>query len=125
MNVHITKCDACAKGLRVDEATLETPLETIFAGQLSVRVRVRNAFNTYQIWTVGDVLRRSPSDLLKMSHFGRKSLDEVEACMNSIGLSVGGGVSRASASAARQAACPSSDVADIFASVVTRLLLQD
>ena len=67
---------------------LELPIEA-----LDLSERPRNCLRRAQIKTVGELVQRTGDDLLNITNFGQKSLDEVAAKLDELGLSlaVGGG----------------------------------
>ncbi len=56
---------------------------------LEVSVRVANCFESARIRLVGDLVRKSEADLLRIRYFGRKSLREIKALLAGLGLSLG------------------------------------
>lgn len=68
---------------------LDLPIEA-----LDLSERPRNCLRRAQIKTVGELVGRSADDLLNITNFGQKSLEEVTAKLDELGLSLaeGGGV---------------------------------
>ena len=64
---------------------LETPIE-----DLDLSERPRNCLKRAQVNTVGELLRKSEDDLLAITNFGQKSLDEVLVKLDERGLSLRG-----------------------------------
>ncbi len=64
---------------------LETPIE-----DLDLSERPRNCLKRAQVNTVGELLRKSEDDLLAITNFGQKSLDEVAEKLNERGLALRG-----------------------------------
>ena len=64
---------------------LETPIE-----DLDLSERPRNCLKRAQVNTVGELLRKSHDDLLAITNFGQKSLDEVIEKLNERGLALRG-----------------------------------
>jgi DNA-directed RNA polymerase subunit alpha len=64
---------------------LETPIE-----ELDLSERPRNCLKRAQVNTVGELLRKSEDDLLAITSFGQKSLDEVKEKLNERGLALRG-----------------------------------
>ncbi|MBK6856918.1 MAG: DNA-directed RNA polymerase subunit alpha [Microthrixaceae bacterium] len=64
---------------------LETPIE-----DLDLSERPRNCLKRAQVNTVGELLRKSEDDLLAITNFGQKSLDEVIEKLNERGLALRG-----------------------------------
>ncbi len=57
----------------------ETPV-----ADLPFSVRIANRFSRYKIITVSDLLKKSPEDLMQISGFGRKCLDEIDRIFTGI-----------------------------------------
>ena len=55
---------------------------------LSLSGRVVRSLMRNHITTVGEVLEKTDDELLKLSKFGRKSLEELKACLDAAGLTV-------------------------------------
>ena len=64
---------------------LETPIE-----DLDLSERPRNCLKRAQVNTVGELLRKSEDDLMAITNFGQKSLDEVKEKLNERGLALRG-----------------------------------
>jgi DNA-directed RNA polymerase subunit alpha len=64
---------------------LELPIEA-----LDLSERPRNCLRRAQIETVGELVEKTPDDLLAITNFGQKSLDEVTAKLDELGLSLTG-----------------------------------
>jgi DNA-directed RNA polymerase subunit alpha len=62
---------------------LELPIEA-----LDLSERPRNCLRRAQIKTVGELVERSSDDLLNITNFGQKSLDEVISKLDELGLSL-------------------------------------
>lgn len=62
---------------------LELPIEA-----LDLSERPRNCLRRAQIKTVGELVQRTPDDLLNITNFGQKSLEEVQAKLDELGLSL-------------------------------------
>jgi DNA-directed RNA polymerase subunit alpha len=62
---------------------LELPIEA-----LDLSERPRNCLRRAQIKTVGELVQRSADDLLNITNFGQKSLEEVTAKLDELGLSL-------------------------------------
>ncbi len=62
---------------------LELPIEA-----LDLSERPRNCLRRAQIKTVGELVERTSDDLLNITNFGQKSLDEVAAKLDELGLSL-------------------------------------
>jgi len=68
------------------ERDLEIKLEMSTA-QISLTVRTTNCLEERGIFTVRDLLRTSPDDLLGITNFGEKTLEEVYQALGKIGFS--------------------------------------
>ena len=64
---------------------LEMPIE-----DLDLSERPRNCLKRAQVNTVGELLQKSEDDLLAITNFGQKSLDEVLVKLDERGLSLRG-----------------------------------
>ena len=62
---------------------LELPIEA-----LDLSERPRNCLRRAQIKTVGELVERTSDDLLNITNFGQKSLDEVISKLDELGLSL-------------------------------------
>ena len=62
---------------------LDLPIEA-----LDLSERPRNCLRRAQIKTVGELVVKSPDDLLNITNFGQKSLEEVTAKLDELGLSL-------------------------------------
>ena len=62
---------------------LDLPIEA-----LDLSERPRNCLRRAQIQTVGELVQKSEEDLLNITNFGQKSLEEVVAKLDELGLSV-------------------------------------
>ena len=65
---------------------LERPIS-----DLELSVRVHSAFLRYepQMKTIGDLIQKTPGELLRTPNFGRKSMNEVKEVLASMGLNLG------------------------------------
>ena len=57
--------------------------------ELELSVRSSNCLRTAEIKTIGDLVRKSESEMLKFRNFGRKSLKEISDILASMGLHFG------------------------------------
>ncbi len=77
-------------GEREDESLgspdLDLPIEA-----LDLSERPRNCLRRAQIKTVGELVQRTADDLLNITNFGQKSLEEVTAKLDELGLSLADG----------------------------------
>ena len=62
---------------------LDLPIEA-----LDLSERPRNCLRRAQIHSVGELVERTPEELLNITNFGQKSLEEVTAKLDELGLSV-------------------------------------
>ncbi|CAG4932727.1 MULTISPECIES: DNA-directed RNA polymerase subunit alpha [Acidithrix] len=69
--------------IEVRSPDLDLPIE-----DLELTERPRNCLKRAQINTIGELLSRSTDDLLAITNFGQKSLDEVVSRLNERGLSL-------------------------------------
>lgn len=56
---------------------------------LELSVRSMNCLKNENIFYVGDLIQRSEQDMMRTPNFGRKSLNEIKAVLNAMGLSFG------------------------------------
>lgn len=54
--------------------------------EIGLSVRTTNCLEERGIFTVNDLLHRTPEDLLSISNFGEKTLEEVYKALESIGF---------------------------------------
>ncbi len=57
--------------------------------ELELSVRATNCLRSANIATVGELVQRPESEMLKTKNFGKKSLDEIKAVLASLGLDFG------------------------------------
>jgi DNA-directed RNA polymerase subunit alpha len=57
--------------------------------ELELSVRSSNCLRNAEIKTIGDLVRKTESDMLKFRNFGRKSLKEISDILSSMGLHFG------------------------------------
>ncbi len=82
-----------AQGLELGEtanAYSGSPDMDLAIEDLDLSERPRNCLKRAQVNTVGELLRKSEDDLLAITNFGQKSLDEVTAKLDERGLSLRG-----------------------------------
>jgi len=75
--------------------------------ELELSVRAANCLKAAEIATIGELVSREESEMLQFHNFGKKSLDEIKAILETMGLSLGmaaGGAAAAAAAAASRAA---------------------
>jgi len=63
---------------------LKTPIS-----ELELSVRSANCLREAKIHTIGELVEKSPQELLKYRNFGKKSLAEIEDLLKGMGLSLG------------------------------------
>ena len=56
--------------------------------ELELSVRSSNCLEAASIKTIGDLVRKSESTMLKYKNFGKKSLTEINAILSSMGLAL-------------------------------------
>ena len=69
------------KGLR---DKLSKPIE-----DLDLSVRARNCLDAENLASVGELVRRTEADLLRIKNFGKTSLKEIKKKLTDLGLSLG------------------------------------
>jgi len=57
--------------------------------EIELSVRAANCLNNANITTVGELARKSEQEMLKYRNFGKKSLNEIKAKLEQLGLSLG------------------------------------
>jgi DNA-directed RNA polymerase subunit alpha len=62
---------------------LDLPIEA-----LDLSERPRNCLRRAQVQTVGELIEKSEEDLLNITNFGQKSLEEVTAKLDELGFSL-------------------------------------
>jgi len=67
---------------------LQEKLKTPIA-ELELSVRSANCLREAKILTIGELVDKSPAELLKYRNFGKKSLTEIEELLKGMGLSLG------------------------------------
>lgn len=85
-------------GELVTEAQLPPELEMSIE-ELNLSERPRNCLKRAQIDTVGELVEKSEDDLLSITNFGQKSLDEVKVKLDELGLTLKGGTASVSVDA--------------------------
>jgi len=61
--------------------------------ELELSVRAANCLKAAEIKTIGELVSRSESEMMGFHNFGKKSLDEIKAILETMGLSLGMGAS--------------------------------
>lgn len=74
-----------------DEAVMSELLEKfrIPVEELDLSVRSANCLKNASIRTIGDLVQKSESEMLKTKNFGRKSLNEIKELLEEMGLNLG------------------------------------
>jgi len=57
--------------------------------ELELSVRSINCLQSAQIETIGELVQKTESEMLKTKNFGRKSLNEIKETLASLGLGLG------------------------------------
>jgi DNA-directed RNA polymerase subunit alpha len=57
--------------------------------ELDLSVRSANCLRTANVGTIGDLVQKTESELLKTKNFGKKSLNEIKTILGEMGLSLG------------------------------------
>ena len=57
--------------------------------EIELSVRAANCLNNANITTVGELATKSEPEMLKYRNFGKKSLNEIKAKLEQLGLSLG------------------------------------
>ncbi len=82
-----------AEGAESAGAAIEDPelLKTMARSvdELELSVRAANCLKAANIRTIGELVSRTESEMLKFHNFGKKSLDEIKSVLASMGLSLG------------------------------------
>ena len=79
----------------VDEAVTETARDAILehlnrsVDELELSVRSYNCLKNADIKTIGELVTKTESEMLKTKNFGRKSLNEIKEILGTMGLSLG------------------------------------
>jgi len=61
----------------------------ISVNEIELSVRAANCLNNANITTVGELCQKTEAEMLKYRNFGKKSLNEIKAKLNELGLSLG------------------------------------
>ena len=80
--------DAIAYSAKIIKADIN---DNLFKGihELELSVRATNCLRSANIATVGELVQRPEAEMLKTKNFGKKSLDEIKAVLESMGLDFG------------------------------------
>ena len=77
------------KEQRDDERARLMKLSKMSVNEIELSVRAANCLNNANITTVGELARRSETEMLKYRNFGKKSLNEIKEKLQSFGLKLG------------------------------------
>ena len=61
----------------------------ISVNEIELSVRAANCLNNANITTVGELAQKTEAEMLKYRNFGKKSLNEIKAKIQEMGLSLG------------------------------------
>jgi len=78
------------KRREVGSSILEKKLD-----DFDLSVRVQNTFKGMEVYTIGDLVKKTELDLIRWRNFGRRSLEQVVVFLDNLGLSLdsrGGGL---------------------------------
>ena len=64
-------------------------LLSMSVNEIELSVRAANCLNNANITTVGELATKSEPEMLKYRNFGKKSLNEIKAKLEQLGLSLG------------------------------------
>ena len=81
------------QGLEIGEVVTEAPLPPelqMTIEDLNLSERPKNCLRRAQIETVAELLEKNEDDLLSLTNFGQKSLDEIKVKLDELGLSLKG-----------------------------------
>ncbi|MBI5755473.1 MAG: DNA-directed RNA polymerase subunit alpha [Nitrospirae bacterium] len=88
--------DSAAAGITEDsidekEEKRSDLAKNLFKGvdELELSVRSANCLKNANIYTIADLVKKSETDMLETKNFGKKSLNEIKAMLNCMGLSFG------------------------------------
>ncbi len=87
----IEPSEAISSGLELGELTISegsSPDLSLSVDALDLSERPRNCLGRENITTVGQILEYTEDDLLNLTNFGQKSLDELVAKLDELGLSL-------------------------------------
>jgi DNA-directed RNA polymerase subunit alpha len=87
--------DSAAESSSEDPELMRSLARTV--DELELSVRAANCLKAANIRTIGDLVVREESEMLQFHNFGKKSLDEIKALLESMGMSLGMKVGAAAA----------------------------
>ena len=79
--------DSASDSAPEDPELMRTLARTV--DELELSVRAANCLKAANIRTIGDLVAREESEMLQFHNFGKKSLDEIKALLDSMGMSLG------------------------------------
>ena len=80
--------DSCPRQLILSRPS-DLPLLSRPIDDLKIPVRTRNCLKAENIFSIGDLLQRTESELIKTPNLGRKALNEIKETLSSRGLELG------------------------------------
>ncbi len=87
INFDETEEAAIVEAVQTDEKLNENLFRSV--DELELSVRAANCLTQANIRTIGDLVQRSESEMLKTKNFGRKSLKEIKEILSEMGLQLG------------------------------------
>ena len=79
--------ESAAESSTEDPELMRTLARTV--DELELSVRAANCLKAANIRTIGDLVVREESEMLQFHNFGKKSLDEIKALLETMGMSLG------------------------------------
>jgi DNA-directed RNA polymerase subunit alpha len=80
--------EACEKQIDIEKEELRKKLN-ISVNEIELSVRAANCLNNANITTVGELAQKTEAEMLKYRNFGKKSLNEIKAKIQEMGLALG------------------------------------
>jgi len=80
--------EASEKQIDIEKEELRRKL-SISVNEIELSVRAANCLNNANITTVGELAQKTEAEMLKYRNFGKKSLNEIKAKIQEMGLSLG------------------------------------
>ena len=80
--------EASEKQIDIEKEELRRKL-SISVNEIELSVRAANCLNNANITTVGELAQKTEAEMLKYRNFGKKSLNEIKAKIQDMGLSLG------------------------------------
>jgi DNA-directed RNA polymerase subunit alpha len=77
----------CLPDVPTEDEKLRMPISAL-CNSMHFTVRLHNILRAENIHTVGDILKHSESGLLRLPNMGRRSVNDLKACLDEIGLSL-------------------------------------